>query len=162
MSLGSVWSAWFRRFVVLFYFYYLVVHGLRALIISYQFLVEIGGHCLDMYTQRVLSVLMSRRVPCFVKWLQPPSDMMKLSVTGSILRWQHSGKVGILGIWLHVSSIFPVYHHNCKANGVANDALFAKWCLLEYIGYIENPDIILGCSLETYCNVGFRKNVPLL
>ena len=43
------------------------------------------------------------------------------------------------------------------ANGVANDALFAKWCLLECIGFVKTPDIISGCH-----NMGFRLNVPPL
>ncbi|PRQ38346.1 hypothetical protein RchiOBHm_Chr4g0412841 [Rosa chinensis] len=79
---------------------------------------------------------------------------MKLSITSNTFRCQHSGKVDLSGLWLRVSIIFRVCRQNCKANV----ALFAKWCLLEYVGYVETLDIISGGS----CTMGFRHNVPSL
>ncbi|PRQ55971.1 hypothetical protein RchiOBHm_Chr1g0330531 [Rosa chinensis] len=86
---------------------------------------------------------------------------MKLSVTEIVFRWQHSGKADRNSkLWLRVCKIFLVCHHLCKANRVANDALFANWCSLEYIFSVETLVMISGCSLHAYCNLGFRYHVP--
>ncbi|PRQ51065.1 hypothetical protein RchiOBHm_Chr2g0140171 [Rosa chinensis] len=89
------------------------------------------GLCPGLHTLCALSALGRRRVP---KWSQPPSGRMKLSVIGRVFGWQHSGKADLISIiWLRVSIYFPVCHHLCKANRIAKSALFAIWCMVEYI-----------------------------
>ncbi|PRQ25197.1 hypothetical protein RchiOBHm_Chr6g0280951 [Rosa chinensis] len=111
-------------------------------------------------TLRAMSALGRRRVPYFVKWSQPLSGRMKLSVTELYFQWQHTRKADSIGYsWLQVSIIFSVCHHNCKANGVARRALFAKGCMLECIFIDETLVIISGGSLEAYCNLGLRHYV---
>ncbi|KAL6202031.1 hypothetical protein ACLB2K_025742 [Fragaria x ananassa] len=57
---------------------------------------------------------------------EPPSGKIKLGVTG-YSQWHHSRKADrYCNLWLYMSGIFMIYRQNYKANGVANDALFAK------------------------------------
>ncbi|PRQ52930.1 hypothetical protein RchiOBHm_Chr2g0160901 [Rosa chinensis] len=86
---------------------------------------------------------------------------MKLSVIGLYFRWQHTRKADSIGYsWQRVRIIFPVCHHNCKANGVTRRTLFAKGCMLECIFIDETPVIISCGSLEAYCNLGLRHYAP--
>ena len=59
-------------------------------------------------------------------------------------------------LWLCISIVFLVCRKNCKANGVANNALLAKRCLIKCIGFVETPDIISGCVCNTGCRPGFE------
>ncbi|PRQ18332.1 hypothetical protein RchiOBHm_Chr7g0204801 [Rosa chinensis] len=58
--------------------------------------------------------------------------------------------------------MFALCHCYVKANGVVCRALFTSWCLLEYMFYVEIPDIISRHTLDGYCNQGFRLNIPPL
>ena len=157
-------TSYFLFFVVEISHHFLMVEGglsrfsILFLLLCFLAVVDTGGLCPGKRAQRTMFVLIRRRVPCFVKWSQPPSGKMKLGVTG-YSRWHHSRKADrYCNLWLCMSGIFPVCRQNCKANGVANDALFAKWCLLECIDFVDMPNVNLGCSYS----MGFRHNVPPL
>ncbi|PRQ39396.1 hypothetical protein RchiOBHm_Chr4g0424711 [Rosa chinensis] len=96
-----------------------------------------------------------------VKWTQAPSGRMKRSVDGVTSVRQHSGKAMLfVNMLLRDRIIFPVCHCYVKVNRVVIRALFANWCLLEYIDFVETLGIISGCSLDAYYNLGFRLHVP--
>ena len=137
-------------------------------IISYHYLVGCQGHkiCAGICTLCASSALGRRRIVCLVKWSQPPSGRMKLSVVGFILRRQHSRKAVLLDIKIckrvTYILIFPLCHRCDKANRVASCVvLFASWCLFEYMyfGVVVSLDIISGVLLSTYCNLRFRLYV---
>ncbi|PRQ43127.1 hypothetical protein RchiOBHm_Chr3g0465101 [Rosa chinensis] len=110
-----------------------------------------------------VSALARRRVPCVCKWLLPPSGRVKLRVVGVLSRRQHNRKVVPMAFMLRSHRVlFLLCHRNVKANGEASSALFANWCLFEYMFFVEFPDIISGRTLYAYCNQGFRLNVPPL
>ncbi|XP_024189368.1 uncharacterized protein LOC112193453 [Rosa chinensis] len=171
---ASSWALWYLGLKLLFrpiYFAFsfmliicfLVLSGFMLIIMSYSRFVGRGGRCPGLCTLSAVSGLGRWQASCIVKWLQPPSGRMKPSVTEFIFRWQHSGKVGIISLlWLRVSIIFPVCRQNCKANGVANCALFASWCVIEYTLLVETSDIISECSLKASYYLGFRLYVPPL
>ncbi|PRQ52046.1 putative HAD-like domain, mitochondrial PGP phosphatase [Rosa chinensis] len=120
----------------------LIGYGFMPPISPHYFLVGRNGRCLDMHTLCALSSLARRRTVCLIKWTQPPSGRMKLSVAGVISVRQHSGKTMLfVMMFLRYRVIFPVCHGYVKANGVAFRALFANWCLLEYIDLVENPGL---------------------
>ena len=131
-------------------------------LIYFKFLRSRGERCLGLSTLRAVSTLGSRRVPCIVNWSLPPSGRMKSKVTEFYVQWQHSGETVCIRILrLRVSIIFPICRQNCKANGVVNVALFANWCLIEYIScLVEIYVVFLGLSLLNCCNLGFRLYVP--
>lgn len=72
------------------------------------------------------------------------SGRVKLNVVKFILHRQYSSS--------RVN--FLLCHRYFKATRVAIGALFASWCLIEYMFIIEILDINLGI-----CNQGFRLNV---
>ncbi|PRQ57700.1 hypothetical protein RchiOBHm_Chr1g0351211 [Rosa chinensis] len=163
IGLSGVWAMGPISLYFMFYclWFLLVNCGFMPVISPYRVVVGRRGLGPGLHTLCALSALARRRVPCFVKWSQPPSGRMKLSVTEIVFRWQHSGKADRNSkLWLRVSKIFLVCHHLCKANRVANDALFANWCSLEYIFSVETLVMISGCSLYAYCNLGFKYHVP--
>jgi hypothetical protein len=77
----------------------------------------------------------------------------------------HIGKASLITLLrLSISFIFPMCHR-CEANGVTQIAglsTLANWCMLEYIDFVETPDIISRCSLAAYYYLGFRHHVPSL
>lgn len=96
-----------------------------------------------MCTPSDLSTLGRRRFPCFMKWSLLPSDRVKLSFVGYFLRRQHSGKTVFLVIMLCVSQVFfLVCRRYIKVNKLANRALFANRCLVEYMFIVDNFNII--------------------
>ena len=121
-----------------------------------------------MCTQCALSALGRRRVLSFVKWSLPPSGRVRLSAAGLIFRQQHN--------WLAAESLdirictrvtcllcFPLCHRYCKANRVAiGVVLFANWCFLEYMVFVEVLDIISRFLLGAHCIQGFRLYVSPL
>ncbi|PRQ39219.1 hypothetical protein RchiOBHm_Chr4g0422751 [Rosa chinensis] len=99
-----------------------------------------------------------------VKWLLQLDGGVKLTVVGFNLRRQHSRKVLFMVIILRCNRvtyrvIFSLCHRYVKANRVASSALFASWCVVEYIYLIETLVIISGRSLDAYCNQRFRLNL---
>ena len=62
-------------------------------IIPYHYIVGHKWLCAGLCTLCALSALGRWRIVCFIKWSQPPSGRMKLSVVGFILRRQHDRKL---------------------------------------------------------------------
>ena len=77
--------------------------------------------------------------------------------------WLHSGEAVLIGyLWLCFGLIFPVCRLYCKADGVASDAMPAKWRGVEYMNLVEALTIIVRNSPYVYCDLGFRHYVPPL
>lgn len=80
------------------------------------------------------------------------------SKTAGIFGWLLSEKIELIGD-VCIDIIFLVYRIYCKADGVVSCAILVKWCLLKYMNFIKTLAIIVRCSLNTYCNSGFRHYV---
>ena len=121
------------------------------ILVYFKFLRSRGERCLGLSTLRAVSTLGSLRVPCIVNWSLPPSGRMKSKVIELYVQWQHSGETVCTRILrLRASIIFPICRQKCKANGVVNVALFANWCLIEYIScLVEISAVFSGFSLLT-------------
>ena len=48
----------------------------------------------------------------------------------------------------------------CKEDEVASCAIPAKWCLLEYMNFVETFAIIVRGSLDVYCDLGLGTMSP--
>lgn len=139
-------------------FCFFVVHGLLAVNKSQPFLVRLGDPGL-----RTLDALSGLVRQWFVgNWTLPPSGRMKHRATGSS-GWLHSGKAELISnLWLSVGLFFPVCRLYCKAVEIASCAIPANWRMIEYKNLVENLAIIVRCSLDAYCILGFRYYVPPL
>ena len=153
-------------FIVLIGFFWLVlctfilVCSFMLRINPYTYLVGLGWVYPGLHTQCALSGLAGCRTIILIKWTQPPSGRMKHRATG-ISGWLHSRKVALISnLWPYFGMVFPICRLSCKADGIANCAIPAKWCLLEYMNFVETPAIIARGSLDEYCNLGFRHYVP--
>ncbi|KAL6212106.1 hypothetical protein ACLB2K_017327 [Fragaria x ananassa] len=62
-----------------------------------------GGLCPGKRTKRAMFIIMRWRVPCLVKWSQPPSGKIKLGVTG-YSQWHHNWKTDrYYNLWFYMS-----------------------------------------------------------
>lgn len=78
-----------------------------------------------------------------------------------IFSWLHSGKITLISnLWLYFGMIFLVCHLYLKADGVDSYPIPAKWCLREYMNFIETLATIAIDFLDSYCNLKFRYYVP--
>lgn len=57
----------------------------------------------------------------------------------------------ISNLWLYFTMVFPVYCLYCKADEVANCAIPAKWCLLDYMNFVETFTIIARAMKFSIC-----------
>ena len=144
-------------FYAFHYVYISVLGGLWPLISRYHMLVGLSGLCPGVCTLCAWFALVRR---CVVKWTYPPSGKMKLSVVRYCSVRQHSGKAILIALWHCI--IFPVCHHLCKANRVAVCALFANWCMLEYISFVETLVIIQEVLFMLHVNWGLGIMSPPL
>ncbi|PRQ39664.1 hypothetical protein RchiOBHm_Chr4g0427731 [Rosa chinensis] len=152
---------YFLILISCFLILYLVRCGLMPVISLYHYWVGRRGFCPGMHTQCALSGLTRQQAICMIKWTQSPSGRMKRSVARFTSMRQHSGKAVLFVMMFFCDRvIFPVCHRYVKANRVAIGALFANWCLLEYIDFVGAFGIISRDSLDIYCNLGFKLHVP--
>lgn len=70
------------------------------------------------------------------------SGRIKRSIVRFISGRSHSGKIVLIVLRFCMSFIFLVWHYYCKTNGLTSGALFASWCMLEYIRLVETLAII--------------------
>ncbi|PRQ39266.1 hypothetical protein RchiOBHm_Chr4g0423271 [Rosa chinensis] len=155
LFLGLFWWAYSM------YVFSVVCLLLRCILFSINpYIVIVGrvGLNVHVYTQYALFVLERSRV--VIKWTNPSSGKMKPSAASYSSDRQHSGKAGLIALWLCMSFIFPVCHP-CEANSVSQISslsALATRCMFEYIRLVEIP-VIIRDALSVL--IVFRAAAPL-